>query len=319
MMCRRTGTIVVLLAAGAVATGAAAQGAGDAGASESTAAAAEVSWWWLSSWCALAVAAVVAVRRVAWFRQMPRIGPAWPLRAEASILGFGAAFMSAALGATLLARALPDSGSELARVTLQAAGGHTAQLAVVAVLFSISSARPRRGLTAVGHGGVHAQPRGQLESVALGACFAALLWPMAQAVGGIATALQALAGARVPELGHRTLEALAAAGPSDPWWWASVGCASLLTPLAEEWMYRGLLQQGLKGAGLGRGAAIAVTSVLFALVHWGSLAEDSRVAGMATLVLLSVGWGMLYERSGRIAAPIVAHALFNAANLWIAA
>jgi membrane protease YdiL (CAAX protease family) len=43
------------------------------------------------------------------------------------------------------------------------------------------------------------------------------------------------------------------------------------------------------------------------------------MVGIATLVILSVGWGMLYERSGRIAAPIVAHALFNAANLWIAA
>jgi membrane protease YdiL (CAAX protease family) len=259
------------------------------------------------------------MRRVAWFRQLPRIGPAWPLRAEASVLGFGAAFVAAAIGAVLLVRVAPESGGELARATLQAAGGHAAQLAVVAVIFSLSSARPRRGLTAVGHGGVHAQPRGQLESAALGACFAALLWPMAQAVGGIATAIQALAGERIPELGHRTLEALAAAGPSDPWWWASVGCAAVLTPLAEEWMYRGLLQQGLKGAGLGRGAAIAVTSVLFALVHWGSLAEGSRAAGLATLVLLSVGWGMLYERSGRIVAPVVAHAAFNAVNLWIAA
>jgi membrane protease YdiL (CAAX protease family) len=319
MMCRRTGTIVALLAAGAAAADAAAQGAGDAGAAESTPAAAGISWWWLASWCALAVAAVVAMRRVAWFRQLPRIGPAWPLRAEASVLGFGAAFVAAAIGAVLLVRVAPESGGELARATLQAAGGHAAQLAVVAVIFSLSSARPRRGLTAVGHGGVHAQPRGQLESAALGACFAALLWPMAQAVGGIATAIQALAGERIPELGHRTLEALAAAGPSDPWWWASVGCAAVLTPLAEEWMYRGLLQQGLKGAGLGRGAAIAVTSVLFALVHWGSLAEGSRAAGLATLVLLSVGWGMLYERSGRIVAPVVAHAAFNAVNLWIAA
>jgi membrane protease YdiL (CAAX protease family) len=319
MMCLRTGTIVAALSAGAAAADAAAQGAGDAGEAKSTAAAVEVSWWWLSLWCVLAVAALVAMRRVAWFRQLPRIGPAWPLRAEASVIGFGAAFMAAAIGATLLVRATPESGGDLARVTLQAAGGHAAQLAVVAALFSISSARPRRGLTAVGHGGVHAQPRGQLESIALGACFAALLWPMAQAVGGIATAVQALAGTRVPEVGHRTLEALAAAGPADPWWWASVACAALLTPVAEEWMYRGLLQQGLKGAGLGRGAAIAVTSVLFALAHWGSLAEDSRAAGIATLVLLSVGWGMLYERSGRIAAPIVAHAAFNAANLWIAA
>ncbi|MFM8818270.1 MAG: hypothetical protein ACKOHI_10455 [Phycisphaerales bacterium] len=144
MMCRRTGTIVALLAAGTVAADAAAQGAGDAGAAESTPAAAEISWWWLAFWCALAVAAIVAMRRVAWFRQLPRIGPAWPLRAEASVLGFGAAFMGAALGAVLLVRAAPDSGGDLARATLQAAGGHAAQLAVVAVLFSLSSA-PNEG------------------------------------------------------------------------------------------------------------------------------------------------------------------------------
>jgi membrane protease YdiL (CAAX protease family) len=42
------------------------------------------------------------------------------------------------------------------------------------------------------------------------------------------------------------------------------------------------------------------------------------VGALATLVVLSVGWGMLYERTGRLWAPMIAHAAFNAANLWVA-
>jgi membrane protease YdiL (CAAX protease family) len=37
------------------------------------------------------------------------------------------------------------------------------------------------------------------------------------------------------------------------------------------------------------------------------------------LFTLSVAWGLLYERTGRISAPALAHAAFNAANLVIAA
>jgi membrane protease YdiL (CAAX protease family) len=34
--------------------------------------------------------------------------------------------------------------------------------------------------------------------------------------------------------------------------------------------------------------------------------------------VLGIGWGILYERTGRITAPIVAHAMFNALNLAMA-
>ena len=64
--------------------------------------------------------------------------------------------------------------------------------------------------------------------------------------------------------------------------------------------------------------ALAVTSILFAIVHWGVLTEGSQVGALATQVVLSVGWGMLYERTGRLWAPMIAHAAFNAANLWVA-
>ena len=103
-----------------------------------------------------------------------------------------------------------------------------------------------------------------------------------------------------------------------PWWWLAIMGAAVLAPVAEELLYRGLLQQGLKATGLKPRGAIAVTSILFAIVHWGVLTEGSQVGALATLVTLSVGWGMLYERTGRLWAPMIAHAAFNAANLWVA-
>ena len=147
---------------------------------------------------------------------------------------------------------------------------------------------------------------------------AVLLWPVAQAAGSIVGAAAAWMDGPRPGLGHETLGALAASGPSDPWWWLSVAMAAVLGPIAEELVYRGLLQQGLKATGLGVGPAVAVTSVLFALVHLPVLVPGARASGIATLLVLSVAWGLLYERTGRIAAPIVAHAAFNAANLAIA-
>jgi membrane protease YdiL (CAAX protease family) len=53
-------------------------------------------------------------------------------------------------------------------------------------------------------------------------------------------------------------------------------------------------------------------------VHWGALTDGSRLVGITTLFILAVGWGMLYERTGRMAAPVLAHALFNATNVLIA-
>jgi membrane protease YdiL (CAAX protease family) len=126
-------------------------------------------------------------------------------------------------------------------------------------------------------------------------------------------------GGTSPAVGHATLEALAGSGPRDPWWWATVLGAAIVAPLAEEFAFRGLLQQGLKSAGFGTRTAIVLTAGLFALVHWTALTDGARASGLAQLFVLAVGWGMLTERSGRIWAAAIAHALFNAANLVIAA
>ena len=276
-------------------------------------------WWTLVAWCAAAVAAVVLVRRASWFRILPRVGPAWPLRAEPSVVAFGASFLLAAAGGAAALAAFDDDGSQPLRASaLQGLGGHAMQLAVVAAAFAVPGFRTRGASSAVAHGGVHRHPCGHAESLLLALATAALAWPVAQAAGGVAGAVEQWLGGARPALGHRTLEAMAASGAGDPWWWLAIASAALLAPLAEEFTYRGLLQQGLKATGLGTGAAIAVTGCLFALVHWSVLADGSRASGLAVLLTLSVAWGLLYERTGRIAAPALAHALFNAANLVLA-
>jgi membrane protease YdiL (CAAX protease family) len=258
--------------------------------------------------------------RVEWFRASPRVGPAWQLRAEPSVFGFGAAFLASAVGAQLLTMAfrLNDESPPLMQKSLQGIGAHGAQLAVVAFILLARRFRPRGASTAVTRGGVHQHPRAVLESVMMAVAAALLLWPVIQAVGGSIGAIERWFGTSTPAVGHQTIEILLKAGAHDPWWWLTIASAVVLAPLAEEFVYRGLLQQGLKAIGLGTGTAIVITSFLFAIVHWAALTDGSRLVGLTTLFILAVGWGMLYERTGRMAAPVLAHAIFNATNVLIA-
>jgi membrane protease YdiL (CAAX protease family) len=276
--------------------------------------------WSLVGWGVLAILAVAVVMRVEWFRASPRVGPAWQLRAEPSVFGFGAAFLASAVGAQLLTMAfrLNDESPQLMQKALQSIGAHGAQLAVVAFILLARRFRPRGASTAVTRGGVHQHPRAVLESVMMAVAAALLLWPVIQAVGGSIGAIERWFGTSTPAVGHQTIEILLKAGAHDPWWWLTIASAVVLAPLAEEFVYRGLLQQGLKAIGLGTGTAIVITSFLFAIVHWAALTDGSRLVGLTTLFILAVGWGMLYERTGRMAAPVLAHAIFNATNVLIA-
>ena len=276
--------------------------------------------WSLIGWGVLAILAVAVVMRVEWFRASPRVGPAWQLRAEPSVFGFGAAFLASAVGAQLLTMAfrLNDESPPLMQKSLQGIGAHGAQLAVVAFILLARRFRPRGASTAVTRGGVHQHPRAVLESVMMAVAAALLLWPVIQAVGGSIGAIERWFGTSTPAVGHQTIEILLKAGAHDPWWWLTIASAVVLAPLAEEFVYRGLLQQGLKAIGLGTGTAIVITSFLFAIVHWAALTDGSRLVGLTTLFILAVGWGMLYERTGRMAAPVLAHAIFNATNVLIA-
>lgn len=298
--------------------------------------------WGVAAWGIAALAALAVLRFARWFRTLARVGPSWPLRAEPSVLGFGAAFLAASVGAALAAAvaeqfwpvssaasapaqalatapAEVNTASALARQTVQALGVIAAQLAVMAAIWFAPGMRTRASASVVARGGVHRHPCSLNEALVMSFAVAVLLWPVTQGVGGVVAWLQAWWGAEQPQLGHETLRSMAAAGTGSFWWWASAATAVVAAPVAEEWLYRGFLQQGLKATGMGVRWSVLLTAALFALVHWTALPEGSRVTGLLTLLILGIAWGGLYERTGRILAPAIAHALFNTANLALVA
>ena len=98
--------------------------------------------------------------------------------------------------------------------------------------------------------------------------------------------------------------------------------AAVVTPIAEEFQFRLLLQGGLQRLADERNAPgeitlwnpssawpIMVTSIVFALMHLG------QGAAPIPLFFLSVGLGYVYQRTGRLIPVIVVHMLLNGATV----
>jgi hypothetical protein len=93
-------------------------------------------------------------------------------------------------------------------------------------------------------------------------------------------------------------------------WWMRVylgAFAVVLAPVAEEFIFRGILYPFVKQLGWPRLAWIGV-SFAFALIH-----DDAATFVPLFVLALALTW--LYEKTDNLLAPIVAHALFNTANL----
>jgi membrane protease YdiL (CAAX protease family) len=85
--------------------------------------------------------------------------------------------------------------------------------------------------------------------------------------------------------------------------------AVILAPVAEEFIFRGVLFTFVKQHGFPKTAWIGV-SLLFALIH-GDAAIFIPLFGLALVLTL------LYEVTDSLLAPMFTHALFNAANLFL--
>lgn len=96
--------------------------------------------------------------------------------------------------------------------------------------------------------------------------------------------------------------------------WKAVAVLSgvVLAPLAEEAMFRGLLQSMLRQVTGKPWLAVLVTSVVFALVHFAS------PQNVPAIFALSVVLGYNYERCGRLYPVMLLHAIFNAVFMAIA-
>ena len=93
-------------------------------------------------------------------------------------------------------------------------------------------------------------------------------------------------------------------------WWTRVYLgvfAVVIAPVAEEFIFRGVLYPFVKQLGYPRLAWIGV-NFLFALIHMDA-------AALVPLFVLALALTWLYERTDNLLAPIAVHALFNATNL----
>ncbi|MBX3751197.1 MAG: CPBP family intramembrane metalloprotease [Opitutaceae bacterium] len=82
-----------------------------------------------------------------------------------------------------------------------------------------------------------------------------------------------------------------------------IAVATLLAPITEELVFRAGFFRYCRGR-MPRWAALVLPSVLFAGLH-------TNLASFVPLALLGVVFSLAYERTGSIAVPIIAHALFN--------
>jgi membrane protease YdiL (CAAX protease family) len=92
--------------------------------------------------------------------------------------------------------------------------------------------------------------------------------------------------------------------------WFRVGfgmIAVVIVPVAEEFIFRGMLYPFVKQLGSPRAAFLGV-SAIFAAIHF-------DLGTFVPLFALALALTWLYEKTDNLLAPIAAHSLFNAVNL----
>ena len=155
---------------------------------------------------------------------------------------------------------------------------------------------------------------GVVRAVWTGALALLLFWPIVNCTAVLANVITEWFTNQTPALiAHTTLQQLVD-NPVDRWSVLMVALVLLAAPVYEEILYRGILQQAIVGAGIARWPAILAISFFFALVHLGTV----PLYALPSLFVLSIGFGWVYEKTGRLSASITMHAAFNLTNLLLA-
>ncbi len=85
-------------------------------------------------------------------------------------------------------------------------------------------------------------------------------------------------------------------------------------PFIEEVVYRGFLQTYLKGK-FGSKLAILISSLIFALVHYGPSLGAGNIPILVHLFVFALFLGFIYERQRSLLAPIALHMTFNSISV----
>lgn len=99
---------------------------------------------------------------------------------------------------------------------------------------------------------------------------------------------------------------------ADGWWiLVLVAIVAVGAPLIEEFVYRGVVLQALEDR-LNDTVALVVSAAFFAAIHL----QPVEFPG---LFLIGIVFGVCWQRTGRLACPILAHVAFNASGLLLVA
>jgi membrane protease YdiL (CAAX protease family) len=260
----------------------------------------------------LLAALPVAVGLFAWRRwyDLGTAPPRRPVFSPPAGMGLFLAMLMLGMAGTLVVRyVLLDGSGDDAPAELSLAdtarlmlGGAAGQAIVVAIYAWFARRAPRSG--GLGH----------VRAAVAGAGGFLLAWPLVASTALVAgLVVERITGEPNEAIAHQTLLALIE-GPRGAWFAVMVAVVVIVVPVAEEVMYRGILQRTMVEMAGSRWVAILVTSIIFALMHWGAVAWHA----LLPLFVLSLAFGWIYERTGRLSASIVMHVLFNAVNVALA-
>ena len=92
-------------------------------------------------------------------------------------------------------------------------------------------------------------------------------------------------------------------------WVLAILSVVVIGPLAEEIVFRGMVQQAARTA-VGRAAGILFTGIVFAIWH-------GQLWNLASLILVGLFLGLVFEATGSLLAPLVLHSAYNLTILLI--
>jgi len=264
---------------------------------------------------AIAVGGLYAMRKLRWLKLADHPNRPQFFEPALGVVAFFGAMLAAMIAVRVGWYALAPDAKTMADWTARQSSlihlcAYGAQLAaLVPILILLNRVESRRGRT-------FRRPTRSMAIIA-GAAAMLIAWPCAHIAGQVtAIIIETTSRAATPTIVHDTLQELAAA-EQDIWLWVRRLTVVLLVPFIEEVMYRGIAQESLRRLGFGPWLAIISTSALFALMHASAVPANGQHA-LVALFVLSIFFGWLYERTGRLSASVTLHAVFNAANLLLA-
>ena len=117
------------------------------------------------------------------------------------------------------------------------------------------------------------------------------------------------------------LEGVGADGISGGYFLFLLVLAGLLAPITEELLFRGAMLRGLLDK-LGTWPSLIVQSVIFGSMHFTPDQGWGNLNLILSLSVLGLCLGIITKATGRLGAAVIAHAIFNSANLlllWLVA